>query len=101
MNKAIKKPVIIEYIQLTENNIKEVYELIHPKETVILANNIVMDKWEKYETIVKNVGMNIFTLESGHGTQIANINDYIIKDVKVEYYPCKPDIFELTYTKLI
>jgi hypothetical protein len=23
--------------------------------------------------------------------------DYIIKGIKGEYYPCKPDIFELTY----
>jgi len=23
--------------------------------------------------------------------------DYVIKGVKGEFYPCKPDIFELTY----
>ena len=27
----------------------------------------------------------------------AEENDYIIKGVKGELYPCKPDIFELTY----
>ena len=27
----------------------------------------------------------------------ANIGDYIIRGVKGEYYPCKPDIFEQTY----
>ena len=26
--------------------------------------------------------------------------DYIIKGVKGEIYPCKPDIFELTYEKI-
>ena len=27
----------------------------------------------------------------------ANIGDWIIKGVKNEFYPCKPDIFEQTY----
>jgi hypothetical protein len=27
----------------------------------------------------------------------ANVGDYIIKGVKGEFYPCKPDIFEATY----
>jgi hypothetical protein len=28
---------------------------------------------------------------------IANMGDYIIKGVKGEFYPCRPDIFEKTY----
>lgn len=28
---------------------------------------------------------------------LANENDYIIKGVHGEFYPCKPDIFEETY----
>lgn len=38
----------------------------------------------------------ITTLE---GVMIANISDYIVKGVKGEFYPCKPDIFEMTYEK--
>jgi hypothetical protein len=34
------------------------------------------------------------TLEGQH---VATIGDYIIKGVKGEFYPCKPDIFEMTY----
>jgi hypothetical protein len=34
------------------------------------------------------------------GEHIANENDYIIKGIKGEYYPCKPDIFESTYEKI-
>jgi hypothetical protein len=37
------------------------------------------------------------TLEGEH---IANENDYIIRGVKGEFYPCKPDVFELTYEKI-
>lgn len=36
----------------------------------------------------------IRTLE---GVMEASVGDYIIKGVKGELYPCKPDIFEATY----
>ena len=36
----------------------------------------------------------IDTLEGKHA---ANVGDYIIKGVKDEFYPCKPNIFEMTY----
>lgn len=36
----------------------------------------------------------IKTLEGYHQV---SVGDYIIKGVKGEFYPCKPDIFELTY----
>lgn len=51
-------------------------------------------KWEEYEDLVAEKGLKIFTLEGSH---MATIGDYIIKGVKGEVYPCKPDIFEQTY----
>ena len=36
----------------------------------------------------------IDTLE---GTMIAAIDDWIIRGVKGEVYPCKPDVFAMTY----
>lgn len=39
----------------------------------------------------------IKTLESGGGYHIVSAGDWIIKGVKGEFYPCKPDIFALTY----
>jgi hypothetical protein len=38
--------------------------------------------------------MMISTLEGDHK---ANQGDYIIRGIKGELYPCKPDIFEATY----
>jgi len=38
--------------------------------------------------------LQIKTLE---GNMLADIGDFIIKGIKGEYYPCKPDIFEATY----
>ena len=39
----------------------------------------------------------IQTLE---GIVTASLGDYIIKGVKGEFYPCKSDIFHLTYDKI-
>ena len=46
---------------------------------------------EAYKTAVP---LDIETLE---GTMRANAGDWIIRGVKGELYPCKPDIFEATY----
>ena len=39
----------------------------------------------------------IDTLE---GRMKANINDYIIKGLRGEFYPCKPDVFEKKYEEV-
>ena len=39
-------------------------------------------------------------IETLEGDMIINKEDYVIKGVKGEFYPCKPDIFALTYEKL-
>lgn len=40
--------------------------------------------------------LSISTLE---GDMMAGLGDWIIKGVKGEFYPCKPDIFEATYER--
>ena len=72
-----KKPVVIEAIQLTEENVDLLVQFCGGK---IKAHFLV--------------GVVIETLE---GDMLANKGDYIIKGVKGEFYPCKPDIFEMTY----
>ena len=36
-------------------------------------------------------------IETLEGDMKVSLNDFIIKGVKGEFYPCKPDIFEATY----
>ena len=36
----------------------------------------------------------VSTLE---GVMVAHLGDWVIKGVKGEFYPCKPDVFEATY----
>ena len=49
---------------------------------------------EAYQT---DEEMEIETLE---GTMKADKGDWIIKGVKGELYPCKPDVFKMTYEKV-
>jgi hypothetical protein len=86
MAKYRKKPVVIEAIQLnteySDENMNEVCSFIGSKNFRV-AN---MDPLDAFIVIV--------TLE---GDIKASPGDYIIKGVKGEFYPCKPDIFEQTY----
>jgi len=41
--------------------------------------------------------LSIRTLE---GVMRANVGDYVIRGIKGEIYPCKPDIFHATYEKV-
>jgi hypothetical protein len=94
--KYTKKPVEIEAIQLTVSNVFDVLTFIEGKEPR-LNSNMAYEKWEQYVDLVRNEGLKLKTLESDGETQTADIGDYIIKGVKGEFYPCKPDIFALTY----
>ena len=94
ITKYKKKPVIIEAIQLKGDSktIKECLEFMGQSVNEDLT--IERNKFEDYCLIVNEKGMKISTLE---GEMTASINDYIIKGIKGEFYPCKPDIFEQTY----
>lgn len=43
---------------------------------------------------ITSANLTIKTLEGDH---LARIEDWVIRGVKGELYPCKPDIFEATY----
>ncbi len=83
-----KKPVVVEAVQWTGENLKEV--------TAFTGQHPSADKWtwKEYESVVVELGLKIFTLEGSH---MASVGDWIIKGVKGEFYPCKPDIFDATY----
>lgn len=49
-------------------------------------------------TIDKNNRIEIETLE---GKIYASPGDWVIKGIKGEFYPCKPDIFEVTYEPVL
>jgi hypothetical protein len=79
-----KKPVVIQAWQFTKNNYKYGVPLEFKNDTVSL--------WSQFGGDV--IGGEIETLE---GVHTVSENDWIIKGVKGEFYPCKPDVFEMTY----
>ena len=42
-------------------------------------------------------GEPLLVIQTLEGDMSAALGDWIIKGVKGEFYPCKPDIFEVTY----
>ena len=71
-----KKPVEIDALLWTGDNVAELTAFLNGK--------------GKFEW----GGIRIATLE---GIMTASVGDWIIRGVKGEFYPCKPDIFVATY----
>ena len=78
MAKYRKKPVVIEAIQWTGHNISDICKFTDRD-----VNHLIVGGQ-----------LYIATLEGVHR---ASVGDFIIKGVKGEFYPCKPDIFAQTY----
>ena len=80
-----KKPVVIEAFRFTgeDSKFRSEWPLWLLKAEI---------KGEFY--VNRSSGWHIKTLE---GPLAVSINDWIIKGVKGELYPCKPDIFDMTY----
>ena len=76
-----KKPLVIEAHQLRPNNIETLAEWCGGsiKGTALPVEHQCID---------------IQTLE---GEMRAEMGDWIIRGIKGEHYPCKPDIFKTTY----
>jgi len=101
MSQYQKKPVIVEAIRLSNNNIAEVYRFIHGDDSIKLTCRMAEDRWDEYEDLIRKEGMKLKTPESGGETQIASIGDYIVKGNSPQlgdhFWPVKSDYFELNY----
>ena len=88
-----KKPVVIEAIQYDGSNDEQIIEFTagQAKSMRIPFSPSAPDRDRFPETMI------ISTLEGDHR---ASKGDFIIKGIKGEFYPCKPDIFEKTYEKV-
>ena len=77
----IKKPITVKAIQFTGDNWKAVVDVVG-KDILFTLDSL------------GKPCLFINTLEGAHNV---SVGDWIIRGVKGEFYPCKPDIFELTY----
>lgn len=49
-------------------------------------------------SVLSSEDLDVFVIiDTLEGRMTANRGDWVIKGVKGEFYPCKPDIFEATY----
>ena len=74
-----KKPVVIEAVQWTGENVKEI--------AIFMG----------IESIPYDLNTHDLSITTLEGVMVARAGDYIIKGVQGEFYPCKPDIFLETY----
>ena len=86
MAKYRKKPIVIGAIKLNPINFDHCLIFLYKDTSQELAPYNRTECW-----------IFIKTLE---GSMRAECGDYIIKGIKGEFYPCKPDIFEATYEKV-
>ena len=79
-----KKPVVVEAVQFlaTRESFDE-----------ILAMGL--RNWKPGK-----MGTDTFIIETLEGDHLVRKDDYIIKGVQGEFYPCKPDIFEASYERV-
>ena len=85
-----KKPVVIEAVQFKNINRDEVQQFVGKE----LKQEIESDT--AYEAGM-GASISSLTIPTLEGDMKAMPNDWIIKGVKGEFYPCKPDIFEKSY----
>ena len=78
MSKFRKKPVVVDAVQFDGGNYQEIMDFVDNRSL----------------TFTELQTPKIMTLE---GEMIVNNDDWIIRGVRGEFYPCKPDIFEDTY----
>ena len=84
VKKYRKKPVEIEAMQLNTHNVREV------------AKWCGADLGYTFGSTEPDA-LDIHTLE---GAMVAHIGDYIIRGVQGEFYPCRPDVFAVTYEEV-
>ena len=83
IQKYTKKPVTIEAIQWTEENLPAIKEW--------LGENLLAEA--RYSSPIHW----IYRIKTLEGNMLVIEGDFIIKGIKGEFYPCKPDIFYASY----
>jgi hypothetical protein len=94
VRKYRKKPVVIEAMQFVAvADVGQIMAWMGPGAVVFYPNGRDYDG--------KNATRAVLAIPTLEGEMVANLGDWIIKGVKGEFYPCKPDIFEATYEAVL
>ena len=82
-----KKPIIVEAIQCKEYFFNGIGSYDYNKIRRFIGSKVKLKRTSEGKLSISTSGRMFFV----------SPNDYIIKGIKGEFYPCKPDIFEQTY----
>lgn len=85
-----KKPVVIDAIQFLGHNVDEINAFVG-------ENLKIHSEFENAYVLGEGPPVYSLVIPTLEGPHRAMPGDYIIRGVKGEHYPCKPDIFEMTY----
>lgn len=89
---------------MTHSDTAEAGKKFRKKPVVIEAFQWLKDKtpqwWKDKEGLTVDVSTGSAFIPTLEGTMEVKPHDWIIRGVKGEIYPCKPDIFKLTYEPL-
>ena len=89
-----KKPLLISAIQWTGDNLMEVVAFIKNQSVEEFKATLDEKEWTGYETIIREHGQSVLIVPN----VFAHLNDYIIKGINGEFYPCSPDVFNKVYS---
>jgi hypothetical protein len=103
MENYTKKAVTIQAVQWNGKNIKELAKFMATEEDGSWIQDLNLEDVNYPHTFLQGQHWifddTVLLIKTLEGNMIASDGDYIIRGVKGEYYPCKPDIFELTYNQ--
>lgn len=90
MPKFRKKPVVIEAFRFDIAPVRRGEATLPPMVRAELVTDSPCGRDNGFPT-------GRYLIDTLEGPHVVSPGDYIIRGVKGEYYPCKPDIFEMTY----
>ena len=88
MQKYRKKPVVIDAVLLTPDNAEDIIDAMRKDGYQV----------KSYSTPPMRAVTGI-TFKTDQGDLICKYNEYLIKGIQGEYYPCTIEVFDKTYEK--
>jgi len=106
MGKYRKKPIVIEAFKWTGGHDQTedpewIVECLKSGRVSVCKETETLEYYDGSADPVSHVVGVWLEIETLEGTTRADQGDYIIKGIKGEIYPCKPDIFEASYEIVI
>ena len=82
MGKYVKLPIVIE---------------AHQWDGTVLSATLIIDWILDHDHVARYHGVGEMVIDTLEGQMSVSPMDWVIRGVKGEFYPCKPDIFYATY----